>query len=297
MLNILKRLDTTAAKTSTIYGLKRTVDADTTVVAAAQSKYDSFVAKSQTFTELLAQAENDLVTAENNWELFLQLKSSLEALDTTSGDSNRISVVTYDELKATILHWEAVVRQTIVAADAIHLAAEYIVDRKASNPLISNDLVVDITSADQAAAQTVTAVIKAFTDALTALSVTEQAKNSSTLATIYIDEAKSGLLALSMDKESRKLFKEQDVLFIDKLKLTDVDKKDIPNLIELYFPSLEMTLERRLKAEQVKVKAAQTASNNANKEMAIAKEELSMAEAQLATDEAALLAAETAVAG
>ena len=298
MIDILKRMDTTAVKTSTIYGLERNVDKDSTIVAAAQSKYESFVTKSQTFSILLTQAESDLATAQKNWELFLKLKSSLNALDLTANDSNLVSVVTYDDLKATILHWEAVVRQTIVAADAIHLAAEYITDKKASNPLISNDLVVDITNADKAAAQTVTVVIGAFTDALTALSFTEQAKNSTSLATIYIDEAKSELLNLikGLNETKAEAFK-KDLKFIQSLDLPSVPEADEKDLIELLFPSLEKTLEKKLLGEQKKVKAARAANENASKEVVIAQEELAKAEAKLSSAAAALQAAKAAVAG
>lgn len=284
-----RRIDITARKTSKIEFLKRQVDDSKTMVAKAQAKYNSFVTKASTFAELYTEADVNKQTAESYWDLFLKVKADLHAINETVEEANLIAVDAFHDVKQLILQWESVTSDTIQAAESIMLAADYINKRKASNPLISNDLVNDAAAAAKAAQTTVKAVVNAFTDALSALSSSAQANNSTELTSIYLNIAISAIV----DKTIRPLL---DTDAFAKLNLSKSEKANLKKIVGLHRP-LEISLKTSLKNSKTKSAQALTASQSANKEMNRAKEQLSQAEAALATWEAALAAAETAVAG
>lgn len=259
-------MNITAKKTSTLQNLQRQVNDATTIAAKAEAQYDSFVNKAQLFRDLLTQATTELNTVKGQWNLFLTLKSSLKALEETSDESTEIAQVSYSDTKKLIKKWEDVVQQTLEAADAINLASTFINKRKASNPLISNDLVADATLAANNATATVTAVINALTSALNSLSSANQANNSTELTGLYIDMASAVLLS---------------------------NEKNHPDVAHV---PLQESLSNLLKVATNKVTAMQNASDSANSEMARAKDQLDAANAKLATAQAALSAAQAAIA-
>ena len=257
------KIEETAQKSNKIEFLRRQVKRASTQVAMANAKYESCLAKANVFMDLYAEAESNRTAAINYWELFLKVKSSLDTGRQTSDVSKLKAVNIQHEAEQLIIHWQKVTKDTIKAAKAIQLSADYIQKKKAVNPLISNDLVSDAVAASKKAEKAVEVVIDALTDSLTTLSSSTGAKNDTELTNVYIDRMVSILL------EKGQGFDE----------------------------SLEASLKKGL--EEAKQHAAQAllATENANKEMNIAKDELSQATAALATWEAALAAAETAVAG
>lgn len=287
----IRRIDVTARQTNKIEFLKRQVNDAETVLAKATSKYDSFVTKAELFTALYAEAEVDQQTAESYWKTFLQVKSDLKALNSTADEANLVGVDAFHDVRQLILAWEQVTTDTLKAAEVIVLAAEYIDKRKASNPLISSELVSAATAAVKTTEKTVKAVISAFTDALSTLSSSAQANNSTELTSVYIQLAMTALLERNGVSPLLSLTlsdKNMDLLKAKEKKILELTKADV---------ALETSLSTALKAAKMKTQAALTASESANKEMNKAKEEMAQAEAALSTWEAALTAAETAVAG
>lgn len=260
-------MNITAKKTSTLQGLQRQVNDATTIAAKAEAKYESYVNKAQLFQDLLTQATNDLAVVKGQWNLFLALKSSLHAVEETCDDASLVAGTTYKGVRKLIKKWEDVVQQTLEAADAINLASDYINKRKASNPLISNDLVSDATLAANNAAAAVKQVISALTAALNSLSASNQANNSTALTRLYIDMTASTLLNDPRAKQD--------------------GAEHLP---------LEVSLSNALKMASQKQTSVQNASSRANAEMAKAKEELDSANAKQVTAQAALRAAQAAVA-
>lgn len=292
-LRKVRPVDVTAKKSTKIEYLQLQVNDASTVVAKADSKYKSFVEKANIFTELYNEAAADLQTAEGYWKLFFQIKSDLEALKETANEANLIAVDVQRDIRQLIIAWEEVTADTLKAAEAIVLTARYIQKRKASNPLISNDLVKDATAAAKAAEKTVAAVVKAFKAALSMLSSSAQANNSTALTNVYINLAMTALI--ENKSEDGKLPKLLSKLLIDE----EIPKGEL-DVIKKWASDkkpLEESLKDALKEAKSKDKRALMASEQANKEMNKAKEELALAQATLATWEAALNAAETAVAG
>lgn len=263
-------MNITARKTSTLQSLQRQYNDATTIAAKAESAYESYANKAQLFKDLYAQATNDLNTLNSQWTMFLTLKSSLIALEETSDDCNLVAVVSFNNVKKLVRKWEQVVQQTLEAADAINLASDYINKRKASNGLISSDLVSDATTAANNATATVTLVINALTASLNTLTVASQANNSTELTGLYIDMASAALLTAS-------------------------PSQTVPNAPAPNHVPLETSLSQLLNQANRKQAAVQAALNNANAELATAKEDLDSANAKVVAAQAALNAAQAAV--
>ena len=281
----LKRIDVTARKSNKIEFLQRQVNNASSLFAKTEAKYNSFVEKAAVFEALYAEAEAELKTAEAYWEYFLQIKSDLDALKQSGDEANLVAVDALSDVSQLIIGWEEVTTETLKAAEAITLMADYIQKRKASNPLISNDLVNDAVAAAKASVRTVKTVVKAYADALQSLSPATQTAHSTGLTNEYINLAIAQSLEEKASTELLLLLEEEGAI---------VKKEEI--LIEQK-QSLEFSLAQSLEAAQTKAALALKASENANKEMNKAKEELAQAQAALETWQAALAAAETAVAG
>ena len=291
-LRSLRRfVDVTSQKSNKIEYLQRQVNDAGVVVAAAQAKYDSFVIKANIFSGLYTEALADQQTAEGYWKLFLQVKSDLDALRQTTDEANLIAVDAFYDVQQLIVEWESVTAATIKAAEAILLSADYIQKRKASNNLISDDLVQDATAAASAAETTVKIVITALTDALSTLSSSAQANNSTEMTDVYVGLAVVAILENDID-----LSLLRPILMDPSL---DFGKREIAKIMRSANSRepLETSLSKGLDKAKSKTTLSLAASESANREMNKAKEELSEAEAALETWQAALVAAETAVAG
>ncbi|MFK8006913.1 MAG: hypothetical protein AB8H03_11100 [Saprospiraceae bacterium] len=293
----LKCVDVTIKKSKKIEYLQRMVDEASTTEAMAASKYNSFVEKAAIFATLYNEAEADLTTAEGYWKLFLQVKSDLEGLNDTANEANLIAVESFQDIKQLICDWEEVTSETLKAAEAITLTANYIQKRKSSNPLISNDLVNDAIAASKAAQKVVTKVVNAFTDALNALSSSKQANNSTELTNVYISLAIASLLNKEIAEQLKQFKNNRSITFDNSIYVISDVKKVVYNQLDDDQTSLEISLKTALDKAKSKVKSSLDASEKANQEMNRAKEELEQAKAALATWDAALVAAETAVAG
>lgn len=289
----LKCIDVTAQKSNKIEFLQRMVDDASTTFALATSKYNSFVEKAATFTALYDEAVVDLTTAEAYWKQFLQVESDINALKQTADESNLIAVEAFHGVKELICQWEDVTSETIKAAEAITLTSEFIQKRKASNPLISDDLVNDAIAAANKAATVVNTVIKALTDALSVLSSSKQATNTTELTEVYINLALAALLENNPESELMKILlsKEGKKFGINTVIAQKIYKKTEGKT------TLKASLSKSLDDAKTKEKMALTASEDTNKELGKAKEEMDQAQAALETWQAALVAAETAVAG
>jgi len=276
--------DITRSKTITINQLTQDVKNATTTKAKASASYDSFVSKQQMYTELLALAEADYTTKKANWDLLLTLRSSLLSLKETADITNQVAQMSDEHVRDMIVSWQKVTDETIRAADSINLTANYIVQRKASNQLLSNDLVNDATKAAKAADSAVTLVITALTNALSSLGASNQAKNSTLLTVNDVN------LAISMIIDPQQLDR-------------NIAKNDMGvSLVAVNpFRSKHVPLEDSLRTSMDNSKAQQDqllkAVDDVNNEVARAKEDLDQATADLATLESALKAAEAAIAG
>lgn len=295
-LRTFPMVDVTMAQTNKIEYLKRMVNDAETVLAKAQSKYDSFVSKANMFAGLYTEAKADKQTAESYWKQFEQVKSDLKALKLTSDETNRIAVDAFYGVKKLILEWENVVSNALLSAEAIMIAADYIQKRKASNPLISNELVSDATNAVKKAETTVKAVVKAFTSALSTLSSASSANNSTELTDVFIDLAGVTILTEGLHQDVLTQREIMAILSNPESGLTGVEAQSL-TAKAMETEAMETSLKEGLDKATDNEKAAHTASEAANREMNKAKEELAQAQASLQTWEAALNAAETAVAG
>jgi hypothetical protein len=275
-----------ASKSNKIEYLKRQVKDASTRLAKAQAKYSSYVEKASLFSTLYQEAEANLQNAEAFWELFLKVKSSLIALRQSSEKTTLEAVEAFQSVKQLLIQWEKVTLDTLKANGAIQLAAEYIQKRKASNSLISDDLVLYATETAKKAQTTVKMVINSLTDTLAALSTSAKANNSAELTGVYIDNA-TGIMLKNRDEKSLSALK--------KLNINAQEQEAIESINSTYEP-LETSLQETLKEAQQNAKKAKIASESANLETNKAKEEMLQATTELNNWKTALAAAEAALA-
>ena len=266
-------LNVTSIKNSTLQNLVRQSNDAATIAAKAESAYNSYMNKAQLFQNLLTTATSDQSTAKAQWASFITLKSSLKALEQTSGDSNLVAEITYNNISGLVKKWERVVQKSIEAADAVNLASDFINSRKAANIKISSELVTDATTIKKGADAAVTLVINALTASLNTLTASNQAKNSTELTGSYIAMASSALLKWTAN----------------------------PRLLmvlaapEAAHEPLEISLHRILQNANDRVIATQAAVDNAKIEVASAKEAMDTAKAKVVKAQESLAAAQAAI--
>ena len=135
--------DVTAEKTSQLKMLKLKVIDARMILQQAEAAYESYQAKAELFTNLLDQAKTHLnfVTGQENQITDSSQKvvslgetavQAIETADDTFADTNQLLTMV-----------QGVVDATLKAATNIMLSAELIMRRKATNPLISSELVSD----------------------------------------------------------------------------------------------------------------------------------------------------------
>ncbi|MCE2997042.1 MAG: hypothetical protein ACK5RG_06870 [Cyclobacteriaceae bacterium] len=266
-------MNITAIKTNTLQNLIRQYNDATTIAATADAAYQSYVNKADMYQNLYTQALANTNTVNAQWGMFLQLKSSLSSLSQTSDDCNLVADVSYNNIQKLVKCWEQVLQKTVEATDAINLASDFIVKRKASNPLISNDLVSDATTAAKNANTVFAQVLAALTATLNTLTSAGQAKKSTELTGLNIDISKAALL----------IPKPQTSL------------NEVKAATPIYTP-LEKSLGDLLNSTTAKQTTVLAALNNANAEKAAAKEALDTANGRVASTLAALNSAKAAVA-
>lgn len=267
-------MNITAIRTNTLQNLIRQYNDATTIAATADAAYQSYSNKADMYQNLYTQAVANTTTINGQWTMFLQLKSSLASLSQTSDDCNLVADVSYNNIQKLVKKWEQVMQKTVEATNAINLASDYITKRKASNPLISNDLVSDATTTAKNAATVFTAVVAALTATLNTLTSAAQAKKSTELTGLTIDVSSAALL-------------------IPKAEFFHTNQSAPPPAAH---KPLEKTLGDLLKNTNAKQTAVLAALNNANAEKASAKEALDTANGRVASTLAALNSAKAAVA-
>ncbi|MEQ9405968.1 MAG: hypothetical protein RIM99_20420 [Cyclobacteriaceae bacterium] len=257
--------DVTAEKTARIQHLKRLVEDAKKQLAQSEAAYESFQQKSILFQELLAKAENKLsvMTAQDN--LAVDASQKVKSLYKTAQTAIATADDTYVDVKGLLSKVQKVVESTLEAATHITLTAEYIMNRKFSNPLISSQLVTDASQAASDANKAVSLIINTLTSTFNALSTTNQAKNTAGIVQIEIEYLVQELVS-SLASAT-----------------TNVKKETIEDTIKASY--LES---RNLEKE------SQRALDEVNQATIEAKNELTRAAADLANAESALNAAEAA---
>ena len=262
-----KRLpDVTANKTAVIANLELQVKSQTTIVAQAEAKYNSYQSKLAEFNSLLSEAEADLSTAQANHNQYMTVEGNTLGTNQAAETSSEVSQTTYALSKKLLEEWNQVGYLALKSATQIAEVTDYIQKRKAANPLISNDLVNDAVTANKNAATTVKLVINALNDAMDAMTSASEASRSTDLTMLY---SEMGVNLTTGNTATG----------------TDVST------------ALKTLIANALTAAQDNVTAYQNAVNTVTAQTSQAKQEYDEANDQLEAYQSALAAAQVAVAG
>ncbi|MEP1032658.1 hypothetical protein [Ekhidna sp.] len=256
--------DVTAEKTSRIERLKRLVEDAKKQLAQAEAGYESFQAKTTLFEELLAKAENKLSVATMQDNLGVDASQKVKSLQNTAKTATATADDTYADTKGLLTKVQKVVEATLKAATQITLTAEFIMNRKFSNPLISSQLVTDASQAATDANKAVSLIINTLTSTFNALSASNQAKNTAGIVEIEIEYLVHVLVSSLQNMEAGDTDTIEDVVKANYLEARSLEKE------------------------------AQDALDQVSKSTIQAKNEMTQAAADLANAEGALNAAEAA---
>ena len=260
--------DITAEKTARIKHLKRLVQDAKKELAEAEASYSSFESKAELFSELLGEANNKLTTLTSQDDLSVDSSQKVKSLYHLATNAMSTANDTYADAQELLRNVQKVVTATLSATTEITLAAERIMTRKASNPLISSQLVADATQAASDANKAVTLIVNTLTSAFNALSTANQASNTSEVV-------------------------QSEVIYLKDL-VVSVSQQGADQSGSLV-PTVEDSVKNIYMEARALEKESQLASDEANQQMIKAKNELIRATADLANTEAALNAAEAAV--
>ena len=139
----------TEQKTATINALQTEVNNATVAQAQAQATADSLASKVKNFETILTAAKTQQATALTNAQLGGTAGSSTDTLLTSALQSWENAKLTLTESKGMVEDAYRTVEALIVAANEVTNLAVFIDQRKASNPLISDDLVADVATAQE----------------------------------------------------------------------------------------------------------------------------------------------------
>ncbi len=256
--------DVTAEKTSRIEQLKRLVEDAKKQLAQTEAAYESFQAKSELFEQLLASSENKLTVATMQDNLAVDASQKVKSLNHTASIATATADDTYADTKSLLSQVQKVVDATLEAATQITLTAEFIMNRKFSNPLISSQLVTDASQAASDANKAVTLIINTLTSTFNALSASNQAKNTAGIVEVEINYLVQVLVS----------------------SLENIKHKDTN--------TIEDTAKSNYNEARSLEKEAQTAMDEVIQSTIHAKNEMTRAAAELANAEGALNAAEAA---
>jgi hypothetical protein len=258
--------DVTAEKTTRIKHLERQVENAKDNLAKAEATYNSYQSKSELFDELLAQDSNTMSIMTDQENLAVDLSQKVNSLFDTATVAIGTANDTYADTQALLKSVQKVVDATLLAATDITLSAELIMKRKASNPLISSELVSEAAKAATDANKAVSLIINTLTSTFNALSTANQANNTSEIVQAEILYLKD--------------------LVIQDTSLTDVDTSLV---------SIQETAKNNVDNSRSAQKEAQSAADEARQQMMKAKNGLNRATAELSNAEASLSAAQAAV--
>ena len=165
----------TQQKTAEINRLKNKVIDSTKQKEVAQAAFQAAVEKSELCQRLLTDAQARLVTATQEFDLGAKANQNLLSTMTSDEEANANACQTREQIDQLIAQVQAVVTTTITASSAIVETSRIITDRKASNPLISSDLVTRAQEAVTQSNRVVTLIINTLVSVTNALSAAGQA--------------------------------------------------------------------------------------------------------------------------
>lgn len=258
--------DVTAEKTTRIKHLQRLVEDAKNNVAKAEATYNSYASKSELFDQLYEDASTTLAVMTDQENLASDLVQKVNSLFDTATVAIGTANDTYLDTKKLLHSVQKVVDATLAAATDIVLSAELIMKRKASNPLISSELVTEAAQAATDANKAVSLIINALTATFNALATANQANNTAEIV-------------------------QAEILYLKDLVVEDTSLSDAnTSMITIQEKAHDNYVNAR-NAEKEALKAA----DQAKQQMMKSKNMLNRATAELANAEAALNAAEAAV--
>uniref|UniRef100_UPI00404721A1 hypothetical protein n=1 Tax=Roseivirga sp. TaxID=1964215 RepID=UPI00404721A1 len=252
-------------KAKIINNLIKLVESAKLSCVKAEASYQFFVADAELQHSFLKSATDQLAAMTHQRSLIDHASQNVDSLTKVTAIASQTADHTYANVLKLLSLTEEVVNAVIDAASEIVLSAELIMKRKASNPLISSELVSDASQAAAEANHTVSLFIAVLTSTYSALSATNQANKA-----LEIVKAEVGHLKTYMFKSEI---------------LNDREKRmPISSLIISY-------IKEAIDTQNAAQKAFDSANDSVNK----AKDNLAFATTQLSTAEASLMAAEAAV--
>lgn len=184
----------TQKKTAEINRLKAEVTTATRKTETSRAALEAAIVKSELYSGLLANAQVRLNTATEELYQSSRAAQNLDSLE--QSDETAVEVVndTRDGINSLIAQVQAVVTTTLNAASAISEMSRLIIDRKASNPLISSELVNRAQAALETSSRTVTLIVNTLTSVTNALSTAGQADDTAKIVEAEIKALKSKLV-------------------------------------------------------------------------------------------------------
>jgi hypothetical protein len=260
-------VDLAAQKATAINKLMMLVEDDKRSLAEAEADYESFEAKSELLDALLNSAIARLTVMTNQNNLAVEASQKVNLLLQTIKIANQMAKKTYSDTHNILISVQQVVDTTLSAATDMTLSAELIIKRKASNPLIASELVVQASQAATNASKAVSLIINALTSSFNALSSANQANSTLEVVLKEVEQLK-GLL----EGTTASLLNPTE------------DKMPIEPQINSYYTEAISAKEE-----------AQKASNAVQESVIHAKDKLTLATTKFSNAEASLSAAEAAV--
>lgn len=258
--------DVTAEKTTRIKHLERLVENAKDNLAKAEATYNSYQSKSELFDQLLGQDSNTLAIMTDQENLAVDLSQKVNSLFDTATVAIGTANDTYADTQALLKSVQKVVDATLSAATDITLSAELITKRKASNPLISSELVSEAAQAATDANKAVSLIINTLTSTFNALSTANQANNTSEIV-------------------------QAEILYLKDLVVEDTSLSDP----DTELVSIQETAKNNVDNARDAQTEAQNAADEARQQMMKSKNGLNRATAELNNAEASLSAAQAAV--
>jgi hypothetical protein len=160
-------------------------------LAEAEADYDSFQRKSELFDSLLNSAVDRLTVMTDQNNLAVDTSQKMNSLAQTTEIANQTAKKTYSDTSNLLNSVQQVVDATLNAATDITLTTELIIKAKASNPLISSELVTQASQAATDANKAVSLIINALTSSFNTLSAANQANSTLEIVMSQVDQLKT----------------------------------------------------------------------------------------------------------
>lgn len=168
---------------------KQEIDRLTQEVLNAQDEVEQYQAIVDSLTDKSNKLQSQLTTADNNKALALKNKDSVDRIIDNSKDLQRNSKATFKEtdeankkIKDTASKINEVIDKLIYAAEVVNKLSNLVIRKKASNPLISDELVTMVTQASSDANNAVALTLVALESVFASQATTLEAKSAMSLA-------------------------------------------------------------------------------------------------------------------